>query len=386
MKKLGLIVSVIVLVTALSLFAACGTAETPPVLTIGAVYVGAINDYGYNQALHESIQKIKANIPGVKIIEAENVPEGAATAPMQLMINQNATLIFATSYGYHDEAFNLSVAHPGVDFEWCGGGSPNITANFGEFFGQPPDGWYLMGMAAALMTKNLTNPKFGFVAAFPLGWTRTFINAFTLGAQSVYPPCVPNATSPVTVQVAYTYDWANLAKQVLTTNALIDAGASVITMHVDAPRTVIETAETRGVYSIGYQSVEANIFAPTKWISGLGFSFGDLLTPIAQSVINGTFVGASNMWGWNTTAMVLAPWGPSVNSTVKNAVLAAKAEFEAGNLTVFKGPIYDTTGNIAACHFGWWPFVLNLTANVTIPDNLMGWADDFFVWGVNVTG
>ena len=35
--------------------------------------------------------------------------------------------------------------------EALGGGSENATANFGTFFGKPPDGWYLMGMAAGLM-------------------------------------------------------------------------------------------------------------------------------------------------------------------------------------------------------------------------------------------
>ena len=385
MKKLGLIVSAIVLLTALSLVAGCGSTTTPPVLTIGAVYGGSIHDAGYNEALHDSIMKIKDNIANVTIIEDESVlTTGAATAAMQLMINEGAKLIFVTAYDYYDAALNLSIAHPDVDFEWCGGGM-NATANLGTFFGKPPEGWYLMGMAAALMTKNLTNPKFGFVAAFPLGWTRTFINAFILGAQSVYPPIVRNETSnttspsPVEVDVTYTYDWANLYLQTAATNALIDAGASVITMHVDAPQAVIETAEGRGVYSVGFQSVKAQQFAPNYWICGTGMTFGDLLTPIAQSVIDGNFTGQVNLWGWDQGAMVLAPWGSSVNSTVRNAVLAAKAELEAGNRTVFQGPIYDTTGNIAQCHPGYY---YALTENVTIPDWMQGWADDFYVWGV----
>jgi basic membrane lipoprotein Med (substrate-binding protein (PBP1-ABC) superfamily) len=387
MKKLGLIVSVIVLVTALTLFAACGTAETPPVLTIGALYGGPINDFGYNQALHKSIQEIKDNIEGVKIIEVENVAVGAATGPMQTMINQNATLIFATSYNMYDEALALANANPNVKFEWCGGGK-NATANLGTFFGKPPDGWYLMGMAAALMTQNLTNPTFGFVGAFPyLGWTRTFINAFTLGAQSVYDPIVRNETtnitspSPVTVKVAFTYDWANLAKQVQVTNALVDQGASVITLHVDAPQSVIQTAELRGVYSIGFQSVDNYIFAPNKWICGTGMTFGDLLTPIAQSVINGTYNGTVKLWGWNTGAMQLAPWGTSVNQTVKDAIALAKAELGNGTRKTFAGPIYNTTGEIYTIPV--WPF--QITAGKEIPEYVLGWGDTSYVWGVNVT-
>jgi len=376
------------LVLTLSITGCGGTPVVPPVLVIGAVYGGAINDFGYNQALHDSIAAIAENITGVEIIETESVATGAlAKAAMQLMINQNATLIFSTAYDFYDVTKELADANPTVAFEWCGGGK-NATANLGTFFGKPPDGWYLMGMAAALMTQNLTNPTFGFVGAFPfLGWTRTFINAFTLGAQSVYPPITRNETtnitspSPVTVKVMFTYDWANLAKQVLTTNTLVDAGASVIASHVDAPQSVIQTAETRGVYSIRYQSVDNYIFAPTKWICGTGMTFGELLTPIAQSVINGTHNGTVKLWGWTTGAMELAPWGTSVNSTVQAAVLAAKAELEAGTRKTFAGPIYSTNGTIYTIPV--WPY--NITAGKEIPEYALGWGDANYVWGVNVT-
>ncbi len=385
MKKILFISLAVVLALSVSLIGCEGEPEPEPVLTIGAIYVGSIDDAGYNQAVHDSIAVIADNIADIEIIEAENVAEGAATAPMQIMIDQGADLIFATSFGYHDEALALSVANPDVVFEWCGGGSENATANFGTFFGKPPDGWYLMGMAAGLMMieDEVVDPKLGFVAAFPIGWTRTFINAFTLGAQSVYEAVVPNATAAVETVVSYTFSWSDLSQQALVTNALIDAGADVITMHVDAPTTVIGTAETRGVYSIGFQSVEAKKFAPTKWICGTGFTFGELLTGVAQDVIDGTYVGANKYWGWDEGAMALAEWGPDVPQDVKDTVLAAKAELEASppTLAVFEGPIYDTTGEIAAL-YSIPPYPLLVSENVTIPEWALGWADDFFVWGV----
>lgn len=386
MKKVLFISLAVVLALSVSLI---GCEDGVPAdLTIGAVYVGSINDAGYNQALYESIEEIETNIEAataytVDIIDAENVPEDACTGPMQLMIDQGADLIFATSYGYHDAALALSVANSGVVFEWCGGGSPNATANFGTFFGEPPNGWYMMGMAAGLMMigDSVADPMFGFVAAFPIGWTRTFINAFSLGAQSVYAPVVPNATAAVETVVAYTYSWSDLAQQAIVTNALIDQGADVITMHVDAPTTVIGTAETRGVYSIGYQSVEAKKFAPLNWIGGIGFTFGDLLTGVAEDVISGNYTGVNKYWGWDEGAMALAEWGPNVTQAIKTEVLDAKDDLEAGTLYPFTGPIYDRdTGAIAAIPT-WGPWVW-LTANVTIPEDMLGWGDDFYVWGV----
>ena len=111
-----------------------------------------------------------------------------------------------------------------------------MSDNFANFYGAPPNAWYMMGVAAGLMTKS---NKLGFVAAFPLGWTLTFINAFELGAQSVNPKAETT--------VAYTFNWGDAAKEADATNSLINQGADVITMHVDSPSTVISTAELRGV-------------------------------------------------------------------------------------------------------------------------------------------
>jgi basic membrane protein A and related proteins len=236
------------------------TTETKPVLIIGVLYGGPITDAGYNQAMHEGVMAVKTKIEGVKIIEAENVPdEAGATSTMENMIQQGAKLIIATAFNHQYPALNLSKKYPDVKFEHVGGWE--VGPNFGNFFGEPPDAWYMMGIAAGMMTK--TN-KLGFVAAFPQGWTATFINAYEIGAKSVNPN--------VQTIVAYTFNWGDRAKEADTTNSLINQGVDVITMHVDSPTTVISTAESRGVYSIGYQSLEAQKFAPNYWISGTGFT------------------------------------------------------------------------------------------------------------------
>ena len=56
-------------------------------------------------------------------------------------------------------------------------------------------------------------------------------------------------------------------------------------MHVDSPATVIQTAEGRGVYSIGFQSIAAQKLAPKFWVTGLGFTWGPFMTSTAKSVI-----------------------------------------------------------------------------------------------------
>jgi basic membrane protein A len=309
-------------------------AAEEPCLILGALHGGPINDAGYNQAMHEGVAAIGENIPCVKIIEAENVPEEAgATATMENMISEGAGMIIATAFNHQYPALELAGKYPDVIFEHAGGWE--MSGNFANFFGEPPDVWYMLGVAAGRMTES---NKLGFVAAFPLGWTLTFANAFHLGAQSVNPD--------VETTISYTFSWGDSAKEAETTNALINQGVDVITMHIDSPATIISTAESRGVYSIGFQSLHAQEFAPEYWITGTGYTLGDTLTWLASTVIDGTWEPIFLRCGLWDGCMALAPFGPKVPQEVQDEVMAVGEALEAGEVVVFEGPILDQDGNV----------------------------------------
>jgi basic membrane lipoprotein Med (substrate-binding protein (PBP1-ABC) superfamily) len=385
MKK-NRLYSVLAMLLVISLsIAACGQAETPteapaepaaeptaeptappaeepseeePCLIIGALYGGPVTDAGYNQAMHDSVMAIKENIPCVEIIEAENVPEEAgATSTMENMIQQGAGMIIATAFNHQYPALELSQKYPEVVFEHAGGWE--MGPNFANFFGEPPDTWYMMGVAAGQMTES---NKLGFVAAFPLGWTLTFINAYQLGAQSVNPD--------VETIVTFTFGWGDSAKEADATNSLINQGADVITMHVDSPATVLSTAESRGAYSIGFQSLAAQQFAPENWITGTGYTLGDTLTWLASGVIDGTWEPIFLRCGTADGCMAIAPFGPKVPQEVQDKVNEVKEDVEAGTIVVFAGPIVDQDGNVKIPE-----------GEVLTPD-LMG-SVDWFVEGVD---
>ena len=306
----------------------------PICLTIGVTYGGPVNDAGYNQAMRDSILAIKTAIPCVKILSAENVyDEAGATTTIEQMIKFGATLIFATASTHQNAAVALAAKYPDVKFESAGGWL--MGANYANYYGNPPQGWYLMGIAAGMMTK--TN-KLGFVAAFPLGWTLTFVNAFELGAQSVNPG--------VQTEVKFTFDWASQAKEADATNALINDGADVVTMHVDAPGPIISTAESRGIYSIGFQSLAAQQFAPQYWIGGTGFTLGAKLTWLTQTVLDGTWTPIFLRCGISDGCMALAPWGPKVPQEVKDKGAQTLADMDSGKFVLFAGPIVDQDGNV----------------------------------------
>ena len=127
----------------LKTLAALSAAATSPLafaqkpITVGVIYVGPRDDYGYNQAHAEAAAQLK-KMAGVKVVEEENVPETAAVQrSMTGMIAQDgASLVFPTSFGYFDPHM-LAVAgkFPDARFAHCGGmwtegKHPKNTASF----------------------------------------------------------------------------------------------------------------------------------------------------------------------------------------------------------------------------------------------------------------
>jgi basic membrane protein A len=305
-----------------------------PCLIIGATFGGPINDAGYNQAMYESVMKIKENIACVEITKAENVyDEAGATATIEQMISEGAGMIIATAFSHQNPAYELAKKYPDVIFEHMGGWM--MGANFANLYGKPPDVWYAEGVAAGMMTES---NRLGFVAAFPMGWTLTFANAFHLGAKSVNPDVV--------TEVKFTYAWGDSAKEAEVTNALINSGADVITMHVDSPATVISTAESRGVYSIGFQSLAAQQFAPKYWIVGSGFTLGDKLTWLTSTVLDDTWEPIFLRCSLTEGCMALSDFGPEVPQEVKDKMTQTIADLDAGTIVTFAGPIKDQNGKI----------------------------------------
>ena len=91
--------------------------------TIGFIYVGSRDDYGYNQAHAQGAAALK-KLPGLKVVEEEKVPEtDAVEKTMESMINlDGASLLFPTSFGYYNpHMIKMAKKFPKLRFEHCGG-------------------------------------------------------------------------------------------------------------------------------------------------------------------------------------------------------------------------------------------------------------------------
>jgi basic membrane protein A len=298
------------------------------------LHVGSTNDNGYNEAMHEGLLEMQKNIPGVELIEAENVPESAdAERVMENMIRQGAKLIFPQSFGYLDPALNVAKRHPDVIFEHPAG--YKLAANLGTFWSDTTSFEYLTGLVAGKSTKS---KKLGWVIGFPIPNILTSINAFHLGARSVNPD--------VTTQIIVDNSWVDPAKEAEAVNALADNGVDVVTMIVDSPATVVTTADKRNIMSIGFHCLCVQSVAGKGWLTGIGFTWGPLFTKSAQDVLNGTWKSENVVGALDKGYATIAPYGPAVTDETKKLVDQKKADLISGKLKVFQGPIVDSEGKV----------------------------------------
>jgi basic membrane lipoprotein Med (substrate-binding protein (PBP1-ABC) superfamily) len=301
---------------------------------VGALHVGSIHDLGYNEAMHEGLVEMQKNISCIKLLEAENVPESAdAERVMEDMISEGAKLIFPQSFGYLQPALNVAKRHPDVIFEHPAGNK--LAPNLGTFWSDTTSFEYLMGVIAGKSTK--TN-KLGWVVGYPIPNILVSINAFELGAQSVN----PKATTQFIVDDA----WVDPAKEAEAVNALANNGVDVVTMIVDSPGTVIQTASKLNIMSIGFHCLCAQSVAGNGWLTGIGFTWGPLFTKVAKEVMAGTWKSVNDVGTLAQGYAGIAPYGPDVSDATKQLVQQDKASLISGQLQIFKGPIVDNKGKV----------------------------------------
>lgn len=331
---------------ALKLIGAAGIASTIPglvcaqtasPLTVGVLYSGSKQDYGYNQSHAQAAAALK-KLPGVKVVEEERVPETiAAQRSMEGMIRQDgAKLILATSFGYFKpHILDVAAKYPDVTFAHTGGvWTPGMPENIGTFYAYIFEAQYISGIVAAQLTKS---KKLGIVAAKPTPNLLRSINAFAIAARSVDPT--------IKIQVIFTGDWVLPVREAEVTNTLIDQGADVIAAQVDSPKVVIETAEKRGVMSCGYHSSQANV-APNGYLTGAEWSWITPYSAYIEGVRNGKKPEHYLRAGLSDQYVKNSPFGKLVTPAARAAAEKARSGFADGTLVIYSGPLKDNKGNV----------------------------------------
>jgi len=319
---------------------ATATAPGTEGTAIGFIFVGPKDDVGYNQAAYDGSQEVAKAYPNLKVLTAENVPEtDDATRVMEDMISKGAKIIFATSYGHLDPATAVAAAHPDVVVVQQGNLIKGaVPANLGTYFGTVYEPVFLAGIAAGKATR--TN-KLGYVYAFPITQTTENIDAFQLGAASVNP-----AVQTFTVA---TSAWCDPGKQAAAADSLLAEGVDVISQHQDCTKTIIEKAEAKGAFTVGYHA-DGSGLAPKGWLTGSEWKWGPLYVDIVKTVLAGGFTGSKYNDNYRVglktgdNPFVQSEYGPSVTDETKAQIEAAKAAISLPDGSPFKGPVVDQDG------------------------------------------
>src|SRR6266851_561187 len=307
-------------------------------VTIGIVYVGPRDDFGWNQAHAVAVKALKT-LPGIKAVEEENVPEtDACSKSMESMVNlDSANIVLGTSFGYFDPFMvDLAKKYAKVEFRhaaplWSAAKHP---ANLGSYFGYLNQAHYIDGVAAGLST---TSNKLGFVAAKPIASVLSNINSFMLGAKKTNPKA--------SVQVIFTGDWSLPVREAEAASALVDAGCDVITCHVDGPKVVVETAEKRGAKTCGHNSSQAPL-APKGFITGAEYKWETIYKGYATALAEGKPLPNMVSGGYEADMVQNSPFGAGASEQARKAATAAIADLRAKK-PIYVGPLKDNkTGKV----------------------------------------
>jgi simple sugar transport system substrate-binding protein len=297
----------------------------------GFIYVSPIGDAGWtfqHDTGRKEMEKALAGKVTTKFIES--VPEGAdAERVIRELATSGHQIIFATSFGYMNYMEKVSKQFPKVAFLHATGykTGPNLGIYNARFY----EGRYLTGVVAGKMTKSNI---LGYVAAFPIPEVLQGINAFTRGARSVNPKAE--------VRVIWTSSWYDPGKERDAATTLISQNADVLTHHTDST-AVVQTAEEKGKYAIGYHS-DMSKYGPKAHLTATTHHWGEYYTKAVSDVAAGTWK-PSSIWGGMKDGMIkLAPLNAAVPADVKTQVAALEADIKSGKLHPFAGPVKDQDG------------------------------------------
>jgi simple sugar transport system substrate-binding protein len=325
-------------------------------IRVGYVYVSPIGDAGWTFQ-HDLGRREMEKALGAKVQTRfiESVSEGAdAERVIRELAQSGHNVIFGTSFGYMNPMERVAKQFPKVAFVHATGykQGPNLGIYHARFY----EGRYLTGLVAGRMTQSNV---LGYVAAFPIPEVLQGINAFTLAARSVNPK--------VEVRVIWVNSWYDPGKERDAANTLIAQGADVVTHHTDST-AVVQAAQERGRYAIGYHS-DMSKYGAKAHLTAATHHWGEYYIRTINEAIAGTWKPGS-LWGGIKEGMVgLAPLNPAVPADVREQVSKVQAQIKAGSFHPFSGPIVDQDGKE------------RLAAGRTMDDAALG-SMDYYVQGV----
>ena len=289
-------------------------------------FINGVKDAAAKLGLAEDQVIIKRNIP-----ESNDCYETALD-----LADEGCQIIFADSFGH--ETFMLQAAKEKPEVEFCHAtGTMAHTeglANFHNAFAAIYEGRYLAGVAAGMKLNELKEagklkgevPMMGYVGAFTYAEVVSGYTSFYLGAKSICPDVI--------MKVQFTGSWYDEKEEKAAAEALIAAGADLISQHADSMGAPT-ACENAGIPDISYNgsTVES---CPNTFIVASRIDWA----PYFEYIVNQKIAGEAIATDWTGTIATGSVVLTDVNEkaaapgTVEK-IAEVKAELEAGTLHVY---------------------------------------------------
>lgn len=300
-------------------------------LNVGFLYDSATSDMGWTSAHDQGRKYLESKLPGIKTTFAENIPETSeAQRVLEKMVAKGAKLIFTTSFGFLEPVLKTAERHPDVTFMQVN--RSYASKNVGTYYCYIYEPIYVAGVIAGKMTRS---NKLGMIGGHPTPVVMQLANAFILGARSVNPRA--------TLKVVWINNWSDPPLEAESVKGLKEAGVDVVTQAMDSNSTMVRTAESLGIYSVG-NYVDAHELGPKGWLTGSCFNWGPLYLRVTSSVLNHTWKPSVVETSMKDDAIKLATIGSAVPPALRKQAVSLAADIKSGRFVVFQGPVKDRDG------------------------------------------
>lgn len=323
--------SVASMVAAVGARAVAATADDPLVVTL--VIPSPVADVGWGHALFEALETVKADYgDAMQLMVIENIYEGPdADRIMNKAVADGTKFLVAGSFGYQNGAMQIARRNPDVTVLHASGFL--VAPNFSPFAAQYSQGTYLMGMAAAALSKT---GKLGSVSAFAIPELITSLNAFTLGAQRINPD--------IELSVVWLNSWFDPAKAQEATEALVAQECDVLFSNAQDTPSVVAKAEELGVYSFNLNS-SMKAYAPNTYLGCVLTDWSPFFRASIEAHLAGNFVGANAFLGVGDDVVKVVDWSPDIPADVAAQIAEVEAAIADGSFSPFTGPIMKADGS-----------------------------------------
>ena len=295
----------------------------------------------YDKNFIDSAKKAAENLGLAEdqVIIVSGIPESDECRQKALdLVDEGCNIIFADSFGHEDFMIEAAKECPDVTFAHATGTKAHTEnlANFHNAFASIYEGRYLAGVAAGMKLNEIKAagnlkgevPMIGYIGAFTYAEVISGYTSFYLGAKSVCPDVI--------MKVQFTGSWYDEIGEKAAAEALINAGADLISQHADSMGAPT-ACESAGIPNISYNGSTVDA-CPNTFIVASKIDWA----PYFEYLVNQTIAGEEIATDWTGTIETGSVVLTDVNEAAAAEGTVAKIEEVKAELLAGTRKVFDT--------------------------------------------